>query len=79
MKFGYHSGMNGSFEPASLHMLGEMFDEVWACIAPDIGNRREDVEAARNRLAAILLKLAKDGQFGPLQITRTSARLMREQ
>ena len=61
------------------HMLGEVFDEVWAGVAPDIGKRREDIEAARNWLAGLVLALARDGQLSPLQVTRTAARLMREQ
>ena len=68
----------GTFDPTAVHMLGEVFDEVWACIAPEIGKSRDEVEFARNHFALIVIELAKDGQLSPLQITRTAARLMRE-
>jgi hypothetical protein len=68
----------GMFEPAAVHMLGEVFDEVWARIAPEIDKSRDDVKFARNQLALIVVRLAKDGQLSPLQITRTATRLMRQ-
>jgi hypothetical protein len=68
----------GAFESAALHRLGEIFDEVWSSLAPDIGKSGEETERARNRLALIVIELGKDGQLGDLQITRTAARLMRE-
>jgi hypothetical protein len=68
----------GAFDPTAVHMLGEIFDEVWASLAPEIGKSRRDMEFARNHLALIIVELAKDGQLSPLQIIRTAARLMRE-
>lgn len=59
-------------------MLGEVFDQVWSCIAPEIGKSRDDVKFARNHLALLIVELAKDGQLSPLQITRTATRLMHE-
>jgi hypothetical protein len=41
-------------------------------------NLAVDTEFARNHLALIIVELAKDGQLSPLQMTRTSARLMRD-
>ena len=69
---------NASFVPETLKVLGEVFDEVWASVAPEFGDDPDDIEAARIRLATIVLELAQDGQLGPLQITRTASRLIRE-
>jgi hypothetical protein len=59
-------------------MLGDVLDEAWASIAIDFGNDFRKIEAARIQLATIVLDLARDGQLGQFQITRTAARLMRE-
>jgi hypothetical protein len=66
---------NASFLPDTLTMLGEVFDHVWATVAPDFGDDPNDVEEARIRLATIVLELAEDGQLGPRQIARTASRL----
>ena len=68
---------NASFAPEALKILGEVFDAVWASVAPDFGDDRQEIETARIRLATIVLELAKDGQLGPHQIARTARRLIR--
>lgn len=78
MKLRSHKQSQGTFDPSTVHMLGEVLDEVWASLAPEIGKSRADVEFARNHLALIIVDLAKDGQLSPLQIARTAARLMRD-
>jgi len=55
----------------------ELLDEVWVSLAPYLSRDGEDSEAARMRLANIILDLAKDGQLSALETTRTAARLMR--
>jgi hypothetical protein len=67
-----------SYEARTLTMLGKVFDEVWASVAPDFGDDTDEIEDAQIRLATIILKLAKDHQLGPLQITRTATRLVRQ-
>jgi hypothetical protein len=67
-----------SFEADTLTMLREVFDEVWASVAPDFGADPEQVEDARIRLATIILKLARDRQLGPVEIAHTASRLIRE-
>ena len=67
----------GSFSPATLKMLGAVFDTVWASVATDFGDP-DEIETVRMRLAAIILDLARDGQLGPHQIARTAARLIRQ-
>jgi hypothetical protein len=62
----------GAFDSTAVHLLGEVFDEVWVSLAPEIGKSRCDIQFARNHLALIIVDLAKDGQLSPLQITRAS-------
>jgi hypothetical protein len=68
----------GVFAPEVVHTLGEIVDEIWACLSPEIGKSRDHIEFARDHLALTVADLAKDGQLNRLQITRTAARLMRE-
>jgi hypothetical protein len=65
-----------TFDPNQLEMAADLFEEVWASVAPDYA--ASEIENARMRLATVVLDLARDGQLGALQITRTASRLMRE-
>lgn len=67
-----------TFDPATLSMLAELLDEVWAAVAAAYGNDSRSIEDARTQLATIIIDLARDGQLSPLQIAQTAARLMRE-
>jgi hypothetical protein len=69
---------NTAFGHNALNAFGEIFDEVWQSILPDVGDDAREIKTARDRLAALILELAKDGQLDALQITRTAGRLMRE-
>lgn len=66
------------YDPETLAVLGEVLEEVWAWVASEFANDAQTVEAARIRLACIILDLAKDRQLSALQIAQTAARLMRE-
>ena len=68
---------SATFDPADLKCLRDVFDEVWESIAPNYRNDAATVDVAQQKLATIILDLAKDGQLGPLQITRRAGRLMR--
>jgi hypothetical protein len=78
MSRAHHLFSSASCDPDTLNMLGEVLDEAWASIAIDFGDDFREIEAARIQLATIVLDLARDGQLGQLQITRTATRLMRE-
>jgi hypothetical protein len=67
-----------SFSPATCKMLGGVFDTVWSSVIPDLGDPCGETDIARNRLAAIIFDLARDGQLGPHQIAHTARRLFRE-
>ena len=67
-----------AFDPGTVEMLETVFDEVWSSIGHLVGGNVRQIIAARIQLATIVVDLAKDGQLGPLQVTRTAARLMRQ-
>ena len=66
-----------TFDPADRKTLAAIVEEVWALIGAEYS--LIEFESARARLATIALDLAKDGQLGPIEITRTAARLMRQE
>ena len=49
-----------SFGPDALKALFQAFDEAWAVLAPRYGNDAPAIDAARTRLANILLGLARE-------------------
>jgi hypothetical protein len=78
MSEAHHLFRSALHDPDTFNMLGEVLDEVWASISSDVVIDFRETEAACIQLATIVLDLARDGQLGQLQITRTAARLMRE-
>ena len=76
MSEAHHLLRNASHDPDTFNMLGEVLDEVWASISSDVGIDFRESEAACIQLATIVLDLARDGQLGQLQITRTAARTL---
>jgi hypothetical protein len=51
---------NAAFGPETLKVLFQAFDEAWAVLAPRYGNDAPAIDAARARLASILLGLANE-------------------
>ena len=49
-----------AFGPDVLRVIGKAFDDAWSEVAPSVTNRPDGIEAARLRLANIVLSLAKD-------------------
>ena len=78
MSKAHHLFSSASYDPDTLNMLGEVLDEAWASISSNLGIDFRETEAACIQLATIVLDLARDGQLGQLQITRTAAQLMRD-
>jgi hypothetical protein len=66
-----------SFDPAALKNLCELFDKVWASLAPEFADSPETVADARTRLAMLMVKLSADRQLSDAQITATATRLLR--
>jgi hypothetical protein len=67
----------GSYSPDELRALGKAFDDAWARIAPNISGRRKAIEAARLKLADIILGLAKGGNFDSQWLADTAVQAMR--
>lgn len=56
-----------TFSPDVLKVLFEAFDDAWHEVAADVSARVGAIDAARSRLASIVLGLAKSG---PVERTR---------
>ena len=50
---------SASYSPAVLAVLYKAFDAAWDEVAPTVSKRPDAIEAARRRLADIILSLAK--------------------
>jgi hypothetical protein len=67
------------FEPGQVRELGHVFDVVWALVQPELGPTCTDLQAARDRLAAIVMELAADHQLDAAQVASTALRRMHEE
>jgi hypothetical protein len=67
----------GSYGPDQLKALGKAFDAAWARIAPTVSKRPKAIDAARLKLADIVLGLAKKGNFDPQWLADTAVQAMR--
>ena len=63
---------NATFGPAELKIIGKAFDDAWEQLAPHVSSRADAVDAARYRLATMVLGLAKDAGGSPLDAERLS-------
>jgi hypothetical protein len=87
LKLGYDRGCrvmkarrlvaSGSYGPDQLKALGRAFDDAWGGIAPTVSARPKAVEAARFRLAEIILSLARNGNFDPQLLADEALQVMR--
>jgi len=55
-----------AYDPATLKTIFQVFDDAWERVAPQVSARPEALEAARMKLAEIVLELA-GGQVGDLE------------
>ncbi len=67
---------NASYGPGEVKALGEAFDDAWERIAPDISSRPTAIEAARLKLAEVVLGLAKNGNFDPKWVADRAIQIM---
>ena len=65
------------YDPEQLKALRKAFDEAWEGIAPGVSTRPAAIEAARLKLAEIVLGLAKNGNLDPQQLADAAVQLMR--
>ena len=67
---------SASYDPEQLKVLRTAFDEAWEGIAPGVSARPAAIEAARLKLAEIILGLAKNGKLDPQQLADGAVQLM---
>ena len=65
-----------SFGPETLKCITQAFDDAWRSIAPDFGDNPLAIEAARLRLANVILAVAQDDRSSPAQIRRAALQIM---
>jgi hypothetical protein len=68
---------SGSYGPDQLQALGKAFDDAWERIAPTVSKRPKAIEAARLKLADVILGLARKGNFDPQWLADTAVEAMR--
>jgi len=68
---------SGSYGPDQLRALGQAFDDAWSRIGPTVSTRPKAIEAARLKLADILLGLAKKGNFDRQWLADTAVQVVR--
>ena len=68
---------DASYGPDQLKVLCKAFDAAWDQLAPNRGKDPDAVEAARMRLANIILGLSNKGMLDHDQLTNAALALMR--
>ena len=67
---------NATFDPQQLKNIGKAFDDAWEQIAPAVSSRAEAVEAARLKLANVVLTCAKRGLTEPAVLKEAALKSM---
>lgn len=67
---------NVAFGPEALRIVFEAYDEAWKSIEGNFGSDPATAEAARSRLANIVLTVARDGACDVGALKATALRLM---
>jgi len=65
-----------TFDNKQLVAIKKAFDEAWEAIAPQVSQRPEAIDAARLKLASIVLSVAKRGILDPKRLTDEALKLM---
>ena len=65
-----------TFDPEQLQTVQKAFDDAWEVVAPQISTRPEAIEAARTKLAEIVLGLARNGMLDAATMTETAVQRM---
>lgn len=66
-----------SFGPDELKIVFKAYDDTWAILAPTISRRADAIEAARLKLANIILGLARDRCDNAERITQAALQSFR--
>jgi hypothetical protein len=67
---------SSSFGPEALKGITQAFDDAWNSIAADVGKNPLAIEAARLKLANIILALVQNHGGDPEQLKRAALELM---
>jgi hypothetical protein len=67
---------SASYGPEQLKALGRAFDDAWQQIAPTVSKRPRAVEAARLKLADVILGLARKGNLDARWLADTAVQVM---
>ena len=67
---------SATFDPATLRTVYKAFDDAWEIVAPQVSKRPEAIEAARLKLAEIVISLARDGKLDAKTMTETAVQMM---
>src|SRR5262245_13363820 len=67
---------SASYDPDQVKALGQAFDAAWARVGPSVSSRAHAIEAARLKLANIVLGLAKAGNFDSKQLANAAVQAM---
>ena len=67
---------NSTFDPKTLHVLFQAFDEAWGEIANHFNNEPKEVEQARLRLAHAVLIVTREDSDDPERIKNEALQVM---
>lgn len=67
---------SAAYDPQTLKALYKAFDDAWEQIAPNVSSRASAIEAARLKLAEIVLGLAGNGTVDPQALTAAAVQAM---
>ena len=67
---------DATFDPDQLKAIRKAFDDTWAQVAPQVSKRPDAIEAARLKLASIVLSIAKRGPLEAKHLTDEALKLM---
>jgi hypothetical protein len=67
---------NASFGPEEVKAIGKAFDDAWDQIGPHVSQRPDAIEAARLKLANIVLGLARRGERDPEKLAEAAVESM---
>ena len=64
------------FEPHQLRVVQKAFDDAWEVVALQVSARPEAIEAARMKLAELVIDLARNGEPNSQAISDTAVQRM---
>jgi len=67
---------DATYDADQIKIIGKAFDDAWAQIAPDVGQYPQAIEAARLKLATVVLSAARHGFRSPEHLKEAALKLM---